>query len=113
MASCGVTSGSVQETRCAKGEPDRGGTLDARPRAHDDRDPAEIRGVAGGRIHQGQERNPYGAGLCGTSAQFRGAAFLGAGIFRLDRRARRRGDPEYIRNQELEDARLEQLNLWR
>ena len=28
-----------------------------------------------------------------TQAQFRGSAFLGAGILRLDRRSRRRGDP--------------------
>ena len=64
---------------------------------------------------EGQEREyPHGAGLRGTSAQFRGAAFLGAGIFRLDRWARRTGDPGICSPpEEIEDARLEQLNLWR
>ena len=61
--------GSVQEAGRAEGEPDRGGTFDARPRAHDDRDPAEIRGVAGGGIHQGQERDPHGAGLLAKTYQ--------------------------------------------
>ena len=44
-------------------------------------------------FHQGQERDPSGSGLHGTQTQFRRSAFLGARIFRLDRRSRRRGDP--------------------
>ena len=105
--------GSVQETGRAKGEPDRGGTLDARPRAHDDRDPSEIRGVAGGGIHQGQERHPHGARLRRTSAQFCGAAFWARGYFVSTVGRDEEVIREYIRHQELEDARLEQLNLWR
>ena len=56
-------------------------------------DPAEIRGVAGGRFHQGQERDPHGSGLWRAQTQFRGAAFLGPGILRQHGRARRRSHP--------------------
>jgi hypothetical protein len=37
----------------------------ARPRSHDDDDldPTELFGVAGGRLHQGKELDPLGAGL--------------------------------------------------
>jgi len=45
--------------------------------------------------------------------QFRGAAFLGPRILRQHRRARRGAIRAYIRNQEKEVQRLEQLNLWR
>jgi hypothetical protein len=58
-----------------------------------DRDPSEIRGFSGGGIHQGQERDSFGAGLCGTETKFCWAAFLGARIFRFDRGAGRRRDP--------------------
>jgi len=40
-------------------------------------------------------------------------SIFGARIFRIDRGSRRRVIRRYIRSQELEDARLEQLNLWR
>ena len=56
-------------------------------------DPAEVCGVAGGRVHQGQERDPFGAGLRGAEAQLRRAAFLGARILRVHGGARRGGDP--------------------
>ena len=59
------------------------GHLDGRSRAHADRDSAEIRGVAGGRVYQGQERDSPGTGVRGAEAEFCGAAFLGAGIFRV------------------------------
>ena len=46
-----AASGEVfQQAGRAEGEPDRGRAFDERPRAHDDRDPAEVRGVAGGRL---------------------------------------------------------------
>ena len=40
-------------------------------------DSAEIRGVAGRRVHQGQERDPPGPGLWRAQAQLRGPAFSG------------------------------------
>ena len=89
----GSSWGSVSETGCAEGEPDRGGAFDARSCAYDDRDPAETRGVSGGRIHQGQKRHPYGAGVWREKTKFRWAALLGQRIFRFDRGARRGSDP--------------------
>src|SRR5437763_7550596 len=37
--------------------------------AQADRDPAQVRGVAGDRVHQGQERDPSGAGVRGAKAE--------------------------------------------
>ena len=52
--------------------------------SHDDRHSAEIRGFASGRVYQGQERDPPGAGIRGTPAKFRRTELLGARVFRLD-----------------------------
>ena len=68
-------------------------SADARSCAHAAVDPAEMRGVAGGRFHQGQERDPHGSGLWRAQTQFRGAAFLGPEILRQHGRARRRSHP--------------------
>src|SRR5262245_16478642 len=45
--------GSVPQVGRAEGKPDRGGAFAAGSRAHVDLDPAEIRGVASDRLHQG------------------------------------------------------------
>jgi putative transposase len=59
------------------------------------------------------KRDPHGSGLWRAQTQFRGAAFWGRGFFvnmvGRDEEAIR----AYIRNQEKEDQRLEQMNLWR
>ena len=47
-------------------------------------DPAEALGIAGGGVHQGQERHPSGQSVRRTEAQLRWAALLGAGVLRLD-----------------------------
>ena len=60
------------------------------PDQHAAFDPAQIRGVAGGGFHQGQERDPHGPRLWRAQTQFRGTAFLGPGIFRQHGRTRRR-----------------------
>jgi hypothetical protein len=39
---------------------DRGGSLDAGPCTHPYLDTAEIRGVTGDWVHEGQKRNPLG-----------------------------------------------------
>jgi putative transposase len=44
---------------------------------------------------------------------FIGQHFWARGVFRLDRRARRSCEQEYIKKQEQEDIRLDQLNMWR
>ena len=94
-------------------EESRRRALDARSRAHAAVDPAETCGVAGRRVHQGQERDPHGSGLWRAQTQFRRTALLARGFFvntvgRDDEAIR-----AYIRNQEKEDQRLEQMNLWR
>jgi putative transposase len=81
--------------------------------SHDDFDSAEIRGLAGGWIYQGQECNPFGPRLWREEALFRWATLLGQRVLRLDHRSRRSGDTEYIKKQEQEDSRLDQMNLWR
>lgn len=43
-------------------------------------------------MHQGQERDPSGAGVWGAEAQLCGAELLGPGIFRFHGRSRRRDD---------------------
>jgi hypothetical protein len=50
----------VSQAGVAKGKPDRGRSPDAGPRSDDDFDSAEIRGLAGGRVYQGQECDPFG-----------------------------------------------------
>ena len=44
---------------------------------------------------------------------FVGQSFLGTRIFRLDRRSDETVIRDYIKKQETEDQKLEQLNLWR
>ncbi len=51
-------------------------------------DPAEVCGVAGGRVYQGQERDSSCAGVWRAEAKLRGAAFLGSRLFRFHGRSR-------------------------
>jgi len=48
-----------------------------------------------------------------TEAQFRRAKLLGARLFRQYSWRDEKAIREYIQNQEKEDQRLEQLNLWK
>src|SRR5215467_13324363 len=72
-----ASGGGVPQAGRTKGKQDRGGAPSSGPRAHDDFHPAEIRGVAGGRVHQGQECDPLGPGIRGKEAELRRAALLG------------------------------------
>lgn len=56
--------------------------------------PTEVRCFAGDWLHQGQERDTFGTGVWGESPKFRWAELLGTRIFRINGRARRRGDPQ-------------------
>src|ERR1700674_931648 len=69
-----------------------GRASDARSRAYDDFDPAEVCGVAGDRVHQRKECDSSRARIRRAETQFRRAALLGQRVFRLDSRARRSGD---------------------
>src|SRR5580693_476393 len=88
------TSGrGVPKARPTEGIEGRGRASDGRPCPHAAVDSAEIRGVAGRRVYQGQERDPLGAGLRGAQAQLRGPALLGPWILREHGRPRRGGHP--------------------
>src|SRR5690242_18025710 len=56
----------VPQPGCPEAEPDRGRAPDVRSCAYDDRDSAQVCGVAGGGIYQGQERDSFSADLWGA-----------------------------------------------
>src|SRR6266849_5732953 len=64
----------LPEAGDAKGKSNRRRPSYAGSRSHDDLDPPEICGLAGGRVYQGQECDPFGPGLRGEEAQFCGPA---------------------------------------
>ena len=76
-----------------EGESDRGRSSGVRSRAYDDRDTAEVFGVAGSRVYQGQECDPLGTGVRGEEAQLCGEAILGKKVLRFQGWPRRNGDP--------------------
>src|SRR6202050_2629681 len=71
----------------------RRGAFASGPCSHAFVDPTKIRGVERGRVHQGKERDPSGADVRRTEAQFRGAKLLGARLFCEEGWTRRKGDP--------------------
>ena len=78
-----------------------------------DFDPAEICGFAGDRVYQGKECDPFGSGVRREEAQLRRAALLGQRLLCIHGGTDTEVIREYIRKQEEEDKRLEQMNLWR
>src|ERR1700756_364099 len=112
----GVTAAlgrSVAQAGCAERESNRGRSPAARSGAHDDRDPAEVCGVAGDWVYQGEECNSPGAGVWGEEEEFRGSAFLARGSYVSTVGRDETVIRDYIRNQEQQDKRLDQMNLWR
>src|SRR5580704_6821470 len=105
--------GGVSQTGDAKGKQSRGRPSDAGSCSHDDLDPAEIRGLASDRLHQEQERDPFGPCLRGAEAQFHRPALWARGYFVSTVGRDEAVIREYIRKQEAEDSRLDQLNMWR
>jgi putative transposase len=75
--------------------------------------PAEIRGLASDRLRQEQERDPFGPCLRGAEAQFHRPALWARGYFVSTVGRDEAVIREYIRKQEAEDSRLDQLNMWR
>ena len=101
------------KTGDAEGMPDRRGASATGSRAHDDLDPTEICGVAGGGLHQGKEAI-YLARVYGERKRnFVGQHFWARGYYVSTVGRDEQAIREYIKNQEEEDRRLEQLNLWR
>ena len=77
---CGAAQtpgGVVSQISFAKGKPDRRRSPYARSRAYVDFDPTEIRGVTGGWIHQGKERDPSGQGVRREETEFCRSTLLG------------------------------------
>ena len=64
----------------AQGERNRGRAPDGRPCAYADLDSAEILGIAGDGVHEGEERHPHCANLWRETPELCGAALLGAGL---------------------------------
>src|SRR5262245_55524056 len=81
----------VQTTCGREGVPNRGRTLDARPRAHVDLDSAEVLGGSGHWVHQGEERHSRGANLLGATAQLRRSTPEGSRVLRVHGGTRRGG----------------------
>src|ERR1700677_1215580 len=74
--------GSLPSTRGAEGVEDRGRAFAARSCAYVAFHSTEVCGVASGRIHQRQERDPSGPHVRRAKAEFRRATLLGSRIFR-------------------------------
>lgn len=67
----------------AEGMQGAGGTHDGGPHPHADVDTAEAQRVAGGWVHQGEERDMDSALVRREAEIFQRAAYVGAGIFRV------------------------------
>ena len=76
-------------------------------------DPTKIRSVAGDRVYQGKECNTLGSRIRREEAELRRSALLGEGIFVSTVGRDTEVIRDYIKRQEEEDKRLEQMNLWR
>jgi REP-associated tyrosine transposase len=108
-----ILGGGVSQVGAAEGEPNRGGASDIGSRAHDDRDTAEIRGVAGGGIHKGKSAIHPARVYGERKRSFVGQHFWGRGYFVSTVGRDEEVIRQYIRNQEREDERLDQMNLLR
>jgi putative transposase len=105
--------GSVPQVSGAEGKSDRGGSFAAGPRAHVDLDPTEIRGVASVGFIKGKSAIHVARVYGERKRNFVGQSFWARGFFVSTVGRDEAVIREYIKNQEAEDNRLEQLNLWR
>ena len=112
-ATAAASRGSLSPVGAAEGEPGRRRAFDDRSRAHDAVDSAKVCGIAGGGVHQRGECDPLGAGLWERKRNFVGQSFWARGYYVSTVGRDETVIREYIRNQEHEDERLDQLNLWR
>jgi len=110
MKDFGSIWASVQTFGRAEGMRVLGRPLDARPRAYASFDSAQVCGVGGGGIHQRQEARFIWRGpTASTSRIFAGQHFWARGYFVSTVGRDETAIREYIRNQEVEDKRLDQL----
>src|SRR6478672_9339342 len=80
---------------------------------HDDLDPAEIRGLAGDRLYQRQGAIHLARVYGERKRNFTGQHFWARGYFVSTVGRDETVIREYIRKQEAEDSRLDQLTMWR
>ena len=74
--------------------------------------PPKVLRRAGDRVYQGEERDPHRPALCGAAAQLRRATLLGPGGTSCPRSVEtNKRFRTYIRDQEQEERRQEQLKL--
>ena len=71
-----------------------GRALDAGSCAHVVIDPAEVFGIRGGGVYQGEERDSDRPAVYGSGEELCRAEFLGEGILRIDGGSRRGADPQ-------------------
>jgi hypothetical protein len=91
---------------------DRGGASAAGSRVYVDRDPTEIRGVAGDQVHEGKSAIHIARVYGERKRNFVGQSFWARGFFVSTVGRDEAVIRAYIKNQEAEDHRLEQLKLW-
>ncbi len=103
----------VPQAGRAEGVPDRGGPSTRRPCPHDDLDTAEIRGVAVVGFIKGKSAIHLARVYGERKQNYVGQSFWARGFFVSTVGRDERTIREYIRNQEKEDERLDQMNLWK
>jgi hypothetical protein len=101
----------LQDPGEAEGVPGDRGSPDAGPRTHVDLDPAEVLGGAGHRVHEGKSAIHVGRTFFDQKRNFVGQHLWARGYFVSTVGRDEATIREYIRNQEAEDKRLEQLRL--
>ena len=108
------TSGrGVPKARATEGIEGRGRAVDARPCPHAPVDSAEIRGVAGRGFIKGKSAIHLARVYGERKRNFVGQHFWARGFFVNTVGRDEDAIRAYIRNQEKEHQRLEQMNLWR
>ena len=101
----------VPPTGIPEGEPNRRGTLDARSRAHDHLDTAEVQGFGRDWVRQGKSAIHLARVYAERKRNFVGQHFWARGYFVSTVGRDETLIREYIRNQEKEDERLDQMKL--
>jgi putative transposase len=103
---------SVSPVGRTTGEPDFGRTSSCRPSAHDDLDTAQVCGVESGGYIKGKSAIHLARVYGERKQNCTGQSFWARGYFVSTVGRDETTIREYIRNQEKEDQRLDQMNMW-
>jgi putative transposase len=93
--------------------PDRGRASSGRPCTHDDLDSAQVCGVVGGGFIKGKSAIHLARVYGEQKQNYAGQSFWARGYFVSTVGRDEAAIRDYIRNQEQEDKRLDQLNMWK